>query len=170
MYLNITDHYQFLVGMEFTPYIFVDKEKTLLKCRGCGSLIKCSKGIVKRTYCTKGCYRLNPSTERKFKSRARFLKWKKDNPEKFKELMRIDYTKNKPKWLIRRVSNYYKKEFLTTRGNKCENCGSRLNLEIHHKRYTLDFTDWQSLCKTCHKLISKISRRSEMIIRSFSTL
>lgn len=57
-----------------------------------------------------------------------------------------------PKWKKRR------KEILTRRGYKCENCKSKDNLQVHHKRYVKGRQLWQypdkelqALCARCHR-------------------
>lgn len=38
---------------------------------------------------------------------------------------------------------------------KCQICGSRERLEIHHKRYTKKLQDCMLLCQKCHKKIHR---------------
>lgn len=155
---------------KYYVYEFLDKERTLLKCKGCGKPIKIYNNQIKRIYCSKKCYPLGQKKLTISRAKERLNNWSKKHPERFKKLMKENYKRNKPKWIIRQVSNLYKDEFLATRGNKCENCGSRSNLQIHHLKYTLNFADWQVLCKNCHHLITKISRRCKMLKRSISLL
>jgi len=69
-----------------------------------------------------------------------FVKKETQNPERIKKLEKI--------WVY---TAYHKKEFLLSRGNKCECCKTKEHLEIHHKEYTINFSDWQLLCRGCHR-------------------
>jgi len=67
-----------------------------------------------------------------------------------------------PRWFQKR------KEILERDGNKCRNCGSVKNLEVHHKQYHYHkatktmVMPWNydnkyliTLCKVCHELGTK---------------
>ena len=101
---------------------------------------------------------------RKVKILAAGKKWKKDNPEKVKEIRRRQFKKN-PKvaqeWLIKRTI-----EVMNYLGNKCEMCGfdKKECLQIHHKEGKKEYSrDWAKksydldklslLCANCHCLI-----------------
>ena len=60
-------------------------------------------------------------------------------------------------------SDYWRKrrtEIITTRGNKCELCGSEFRLEVHHSSYEHlgDERDEElfCLCRDCHELIHNL--------------
>lgn len=156
--------------MDFIPYEWANKERTLVKCRGCGNLISCeTAGVVRKIFCSKKCYKLQPKAIKKSNAKRRIKSWAKKHPERMKRLMKENYRKNKPKWIIRQVTNIYRDQIIDSRNNECENCSAKENLEIHHLKYTLNFEDWQVLCKKCHKLITSISLTSKMIEKEFSS-
>lgn len=55
--------------------------------------------------------------------------------------------------IIRNFSNKteIKDLFFAYKKNKCELCSSMKNLNIHHKKYTKNYKDWQLVCSSCHK-------------------
>jgi len=68
------------------------------------------------------------------------------NKEEYKELLKS------PKWLDKR--DLIKKRD----GNKCVNCGSKKQLEVHHTYYLIDKMPWEvpnecliTLCRVCHR-------------------
>lgn len=77
--------------------------------------------------------------------------------EKCKSLAQYYREKDKPerrfKRSIRGRSLQISEIFIKSKGEKCEMCGATENLHIHHKKYTMNFDDWQLLCKKCHKKI-----------------
>lgn len=136
---------------------------------------KCSNEILTkgiRKYCSLKCrymadYYRNKETKLKIakkrylekrdtkefkKNRKEYLKkyYEKNKEQIYKSVMN-NYEKDYPKWKIRAYSRTKRGEFGELRGNKCENCGSVKNLQIHHKRYTINYNDWQLLCKECHR-------------------
>jgi len=46
---------------------------------------------------------------------------------------------------------------------RCENCSSRLNLEVHHKHYETfkreSFSDLKVLCRSCHRVADQARER-----------
>ena len=48
---------------------------------------------------------------------------------------------------------------------KCQICGSKKKLEIHHKRYTKKLSDCMLICQECHK---KLHRKNHLTFTSFS--
>jgi 5-methylcytosine-specific restriction endonuclease McrA len=54
-----------------------------------------------------------------------------------------------PKWQAKR------KQVLRRASYRCEQCGKRARLDVHHKTYERIFnealTDLQALCRLCHK-------------------
>jgi hypothetical protein len=53
---------------------------------------------------------------------------------------------------IRSFSNseFVKNIFFELKKNKCEICGSKKHLEIHHIEFVKDHNKWQLLCRECH--------------------
>jgi len=108
----------------------------------------------------------NPEKSKKIHKKA-FDEWKKKNPKRYKELMKKNYENNKQKWKSRRCANYHKREIFKIKGKKCQKCGTKTNLKIHHLDYIwkkeefagkkgkinlkLNIHKLQLLCKNCHK-------------------
>lgn len=128
----------------------------MVKCEYCGEELNGRKG---QKYCSrpKNCsgkhrYILNKEHIRqqvrewqaknpekvKEMNKRNFDKWRKKNPERFKELMKKQYEKHKEKWNTRGFSHNHRKEILDKFNEKCNDCGSKSNLEIHHIDYSLD--------------------------------
>ncbi len=65
------------------------------------------------------------------KSLKKFIK---NNPERFKELMKKNYNNNKGKWNERKYVHYHRSKIIKIIGDKCKYCGAPLE-EIHHTKY-----------------------------------
>lgn len=94
--------------------------------------------------------RLNPHKRKKFNK-----KWRDKNVEKIRELTKKYILKYPEKQKARNWSKYHRKEILEVKGEKCEECNSVENLEIHHKKYTNNLEDLQILCMKCHKKLDR---------------
>lgn len=58
----------------------------------------------------------------------------------------FDYVKKS-----RRESKYYLEHFVGPLKRHCEECGSKINLHIHHKKYpALSLKNIEILCGRCH--------------------
>ena len=63
----------------------------------------------------------------------------------------------------------FKKELLKNCDNKCIDCGSNKNLELHHTQYDIiDMNSMKILCRDCHsklhKKIGKVSKDKDILI------
>ena len=114
----------------------------------------------KRIQQAKEWQKLNPEKTRKSMKKARD-KFRKEKPERFNELMRMNYQRNKAKYMLRNRHNAFlthhpdlKQKLLS----KCEICGSLENIELHHLDYincSLDKANVKVLCRKCHRLNHK---------------
>lgn len=80
--------------------------------------------------------------------------------------MRKKYLKGTPSYraYFHSAQWYSKRELVLKRAhNRCEACGSQEVLQVHHKTYDNLFRepleDLQCLCKNCHKLYHRSSKR-----------
>ena len=145
----------------------------------------CGKELtgIKTKYCSKRCgeklkYRLN-----KEKIIKRTKEWQKNNPQrtkeihdkamlkyskskKYKKAILKNYDNNPEKWLTRAVTHKHRVVILNRFDNKCTDCGSKENLEIHHLDYEwkksknprygeqtnlrLNMNKLKLLCRKCH--------------------
>ena len=131
----------------------------MAKCKYCGEDLVNIIGQKKKKYCPrpKNCSWKSTYIEKKdyYKQQARewgkrnpekvkemnkrnFDNWRKEHPERFKELMKKQYERNKGKYIARSFSRYYKKQIWDKFDGKCNNCGNKSNLEIHHLDYTIE--------------------------------
>jgi hypothetical protein len=112
--------------------LYIKKPTIEQKCgnQKCNIIIK-TKGNLKtsKKFCSKKCASLGQYYR------------EKDKPERH---FRRD---------IRNKSLKISEIFIKSKSSKCELCGSKEGLHIHHKKYTIDFNDWQLLCKKCHLII-----------------
>lgn len=86
------------------------------------------------------------------------------NPETFKEYNRYIHSNN---WKDIRNARLQKDN------NRCRNCGSVLNLQVHHKNYNSfgneNINDIITLCDECHNKIEKNKRKKRKgVITEFS--
>ena len=102
----------------------------------------------------------NPKRKKKIAKKA-CEKFRKDKPERFNELMRKGYKKNKNKWQSRKSTlqllNRKSPEVFLEK--KCKRCGELEELEIHHEEYpdltreikkAINEGKIYYLCKKCH--------------------
>jgi len=58
---------------------------------------------------------------------------------------------------------YRRKQRIKKDGGRCKNCGSKFNLEVHHKNYNSfgkeDVSDLITLCKDCHVKVTLNDRK-----------
>ncbi len=158
---------------------FLDKFPTST-CIYCGKEFKLTSSL--RKYCSHNCY----YQKNKNKIIKRVVKWQKKNPEKvrkankkgiqkfvddgrMKKFMRKYYLKNKKKWMSRSITykivyhkGSYKKIILEKDFFKCKKCGTKRDLQIHHKIYPTKKEEILKaiksgtiyiLCKKCHRTI-----------------
>ncbi len=131
------------------------------KCTDRNKYIKNKDKIAKQQ---KEYKKKNPELVRAINKKG-FQKFYKNKRERFNELMRQNYRRNKDKQLARSISHYYRKEILSKFNNKCKTCGSNENLEIHHIDYNwiksnknkvnnleLNLNNVEVLCSDCHKI------------------
>lgn len=101
--------------------------------------------------------------ERRKKVRIWNAKWKKNHPEKYKEINKNYFRKHKAKIIDKhRVRNnaykFFRKRILLER-KVCEKCGSNKNLDLHHKEYINKPDKVMLLCRLCHtELHNKLKR------------
>ena len=110
------------------------------KCKICDNPLKGKQKI----FCSKACackdHYLNNTKKRidiinkwqnanpekvagfRYKSVKKYIK---NNPEKFKQLMKKQYEDQKPRWRVRGVISQKRKTLLKQLGNKCQDCGKR---------------------------------------------
>ncbi len=83
-------------------------------------------------------------------------KWIKNNPKKYtalkKKASKKYYTKHST--AIRWIKTNRKK-VLDIKGKICKKCGSKVQLQIHHKKYTTNLKDLEILCMKCHKKLDR---------------
>jgi len=98
------------------------------------------------------------------KKRKRDREYYQKNKEKLKKYYEEYRKKNKEKILMR---TYAFKFLKGLKGNKCENCGSNENLQLHHKEYTQlnkkefreeDVKKLMLLCAKCHRFLHQRGR------------
>jgi len=134
-----------------------------------------------------GQYSKKSYQKNKEKIKQKAIRWKKDNPEKVKEIakkankkyiskhrkrwnsiMRNYYKKSKKKWDVRSATYFHKEKILKIHENKCDKCGNKENLEIHHSDYIwerghhrndlfLNFHKIAVLCKECHRIETNLN-------------
>lgn len=87
------------------------------------------------------------------KKKDSFDKFYMNKRDRFNELMRNNYQRNKHKYNVRATHSKYRDIILEYFDNKCSKCSSNIGLNIHHKKYRtiLDFKDLDCLCNQCHK-------------------
>ena len=139
--------------------------------------IRCnSKLIGKQTkFCCKKCCDIYHHSKNKKYYRAKAKEWNINNPERsyqnhkkalakfrhekrdrFNELMRNHYKRNKQKYSVRANTNLYRDKFINALHSRCQNCGSKQNLELHHlqyiwyKEFELNVKNLRLLCTKCH--------------------
>ena len=103
--------------------------------------------------------------------RKKSIEWYANNHERQNKNMLKQYQKNKDKWRMRKCSFRAREDILKNKGNVCERCGSKKELELHHKEYInpprgirnrwykkerIDFlcSIIEVLCKKCHNKIT----------------
>ncbi len=94
------------------------------------------------------------------KNRARVIQnsreYRKNNRDKINKYYR---EKLKIEKRIQAWTQYHRKEILKERGENCEICGSKENLQLHHEEYIHDFDKIHILCRKHHEKLHKILRR-----------
>lgn len=102
--------------------------------------------------------------------RKKSKEWYANNHERQNKNMLEQYQKHKRKWNLRKTASLNKKNILEMKGYKCEVCGSRKNIELHHKEYISIPSRLKSrwhkkeriefycsiidvLCRKCHKKV-----------------
>lgn len=84
----------------------------------------------------------------------RTRKWRKDNPEKFKESWKKSDAKDKSKRRARKIVNYHLEKGNLVKPKECERCNSQKNIQAHHDDYTAPLNiKW--LCSLCHGLLHR---------------
>ena len=151
---------------------------------------KCGKEIIERNkkaiFCSEKCRISYHSNQRRLRNldnkdfleyhKNKFSEWYKNNKEKQSKNVLRNYHKNKEKWSIRKSAFNNKKDIFEAKGNKCEKCGSKEKLEMHHKEYKrlpkklcnrwhkkerIEFycSIIQLLCNCCHQEVSIKNRK-----------
>ena len=155
-----------------------------MKCKIC---VKEFKKLKRQIYCSDKCndrayylrnkkkilkrvrqYQLeNPEKQREWCKKS-LKKFREEKRDRFNQLMRRVYQRNKTKHYIRTHTNKYRGEILKYFDNKCQQCNSTQNLQIHHKEYMWENTfRYKSLnesvelnkknlsvfCRECHRNI-----------------
>lgn len=163
----------------------------LIKCgnKECNNLFE-AKG--KRVYCSNKCashifylnnkkiyterarmWDLNNPIKRKVSSKKSLIKFRNNNPERFSELMKNQYKKNKIKWDSRTRTNFIlngspKPDGFILPKKECKICKSIEKLEIHHEIYpTLKKDIFKAmsenkiyyLCRSCHLKVKNLNRQ-----------
>ena len=99
--------------------------------------------------------------ENYYKNREKRIKYQREYDKRNKEKKReYDKLRRKKKNYkkIKRIQKYSSQHHfpkLIKQICKCQLCGSRERLEIHHKRYTKKLDDCMLLCQECHKKIHR---------------
>ena len=128
-------------------------------------------------------YRTDSAYRERRKKEA--VEWQKNNPERTKQIrnkavkkyisknrkkhnfwMMEAYNRHKDRWHVRASTYYHREEILKIHEDKCDECGSKKNLEIHHYEYKwekkgvkgnlyLNLHRIGVLCLKCHETIEK---------------
>lgn len=144
------------INCEFCQKLFMPNTKTQKYCskvcayKGYYRLNKKRVIDAKRLSAKKYYWQKRDKLEFKKRLRQNSREWYNNNKDRHKVLMRQQYHLQKEKFLIRNKSLKLKEKFIKLK-KVCEVCGSKKELQIHHKKYTLNFDDWKLLCKICHK-------------------
>lgn len=140
---------------------FSNREKTFTcgnkKCIVRNDYLRHKKRYIENTK----KWKLENPDKAKNHSEKYFKKWRKNNPERFNELMRNGYQRNKDKCQSRKTTLKIMNsgKYLRSIERKCKQCGSRDNLEIHHEEYPDKARDIRCAiengkiyfkCKMCH--------------------
>ena len=80
--------------------------------------------------------------------REQVRKWKKDNPEKHKEMMKGVYKRYRKKYPEKIKAQHYANNH-KQRGTYCIFCGKTENLEFHHTNY--EGKKGFTVCDKCHR-------------------
>ena len=147
--------------------------------------IKKSKAQRKKRYLKYKKEENEQSKKRIAKYRAehgmeRDKKWRKENADKIKiykknyNIKHQDqlkkYTKkyniiNKEQNRIRSYAHRYLRDKLIKERKKCEICGSKKDLQIHHIKYNNDEENLMVVCRKCHHWTHRGEPQSECTIR-----
>lgn len=93
--------------------------------------------------------------EKRLKQQKEWDSKNKDKKRKYDKKRRLEKNDNKIKNLNHYARRVHLPILLEKNKGKCENCPSKENLEIHHKRYTKNIGDLMLLCRDCHKKIHR---------------
>ena len=154
----------------------------LTKCKICGKVIQESIKGRKKKYCSRKCMDRSYYLSHKEEIYKRTKLWGQKNPEKSKDIHQRavkkyrennraihnasvlkNYKNNKFKWRMRKNTLRYKKKIYKIKGEFCDICGTKEDLEFHHLSYVwekspiynrtnlkLNIKKIQVLCKECH--------------------
>jgi hypothetical protein len=75
--------------------------------------------------------------------------WARENPERYKKLLRDHYLRTPEKYKARSKLLYAIKKGLIVRPSNCSKCDSTTKIEAHHTDYSKPF-DVLWLCRVCH--------------------
>jgi len=93
----------------------------------------------------------------KEKKQKAFKEWYEDNKEQQKKNCLGYYWGHKKQWNIRGLHNKYRDYYLEKFGNKCQQCESTENLELHHSFY--ENKAYSNgiilLCRACHRKLHR---------------
>ena len=154
--------------MKFKWIILEDKDLVRKRCVFCNKILD---GYAKK-YCTKSCRSKKMYQDNKEEFIAWTKQFKKDNPEKVKqmqkkahekmkksgrinELMKLAYLRNKDKWKCRGQTY----DIMKNQKKVCSTCGSLEDIQIHHEIYPKTKQDIiegivngriMFLCRKCH--------------------
>ncbi len=84
--------------------------------------------------------------ENQEEERRKSRKYKKENGEVRRRWQKA----NRDKCVVISWSGNHKEEIYKLKGGKCEECGSKENLHMHHLEYIKSFDVLKLLCRPCH--------------------
>lgn len=122
------------------------------------------KLIIRKTYKESSLYPYMPYKKKEdarlyyYRNREKRIDYQREYDKTHKEIKRAYDKKRREKKgynKIKLIQHYSKRYFLILlkKYEKCQLCGSKENLEIHHKKYTKKLNDCMLLCRNCHKKI-----------------
>jgi len=86
--------------------------------------------------------------------------YRKENKEKIKKYQKKYYELNEEKIKFQRYAYQKLRKKIINERKKCEKCGSKKHLDIHHKKYTNNGEDLKLLCRSCHMKEHEKTRHS----------
>lgn len=149
-------------------------------CKKCGRIIKdrhanarfCSDDCSSQFFSKKRYNELKDNDEFKEYHKKRFKIWYAKNKKRHFINIKRNFEAHREEWRMRSAVRHYRKELIELKGGRCQKCGSKEKLQLHHIKYIrlpgiywkwtersarIKFYDsiTELLCFCCHRNVTK---------------